>query len=91
MLFEDEEECYRHLSSISKKTYTGNRGFNIHITVIRLVKILSAFIFHLKLGSGVGCNGTFDGFLCWEALSANTTITIKCPEFKGVFDPSSSL
>nr|QVK45900.1 G protein-coupled receptor [Proales similis] len=35
---------------------------------------------------GYGCNGTFDGFVCWPAIEANSTITIPCPEFKGFFD-----
>jgi hypothetical protein len=38
---------------------------------------------------GLGCNGTFDKVICWEAVAANTTVKVPCPNFKGVFDPES--
>ena len=37
----------------------------------------------------IGCNGTFDKVICWEAVKANTTVVVPCPNFKGVLDPNS--
>jgi PDF receptor len=43
-------------------------------------------------GSSVsGCNGTFDGVLCWNATKANTTAIVQCPIFNGLFDSTKFL
>ena len=38
---------------------------------------------------GLGCDGTFDELLCWEATAANTSLSQKCPEFEGMLDSTS--
>ena len=38
-----------------------------------------------------GCNGTFDGVLCWNATEANTTAIVHCPIFQGLFDSTKFL
>jgi hypothetical protein len=42
-------------------------------------------------GNSTGCNGTFDGVICWEAAAAGATVKIQCPQFEGVFDTTSKL
>ena len=44
-----------------------------------------------KYGTKSGCDGTFDGVLCWNATEANTTTVIPCPVFKGLFDTTKFL
>lgn len=39
----------------------------------------------------IGCNGTFDHVLCFEATPANKTLSMPCPQMAGVFDVSKTL
>ena len=38
-----------------------------------------------------GCNGTFDGILCFKGINANTTLSVPCPNIPGVFDTTKQL
>jgi PDF receptor len=58
-----------------------------------LVKVNQiAYKSETNTGSSVsGCNGTFDGVLCWNATKANTTAIVQCPIFNGLFDSTKFL
>lgn len=52
---------------------------------------INKLVFQSNDSTTIGCNGTFDKVICWEAVKADTTVLVQCPNIKGVFDPNKLL
>lgn len=89
MLFKNREACLEHLVEIGKFAYKGTQTNIFQLLINSIFQSISP-----NKGnddSEIGCNGTFDSLLCWEAMPANTTVTIQCPEIVGLFDHTSNI
>lgn len=89
MLFKNREACLEHLVEIGKFQYKGTQT-NTYISAANKLHFQSITSNKGNDDSEIGCNGTFDSLLCWEAIPANTTVTIQCPEIVGLFDHTSN-
>ncbi|CAG9540703.1 unnamed protein product [Cercopithifilaria johnstoni] len=67
--------------------------YNRATTMDECIKALERSSLPIFPGSSDGslwCNATFDTVLCWPAVPANSSITVRCPPLKGL-DPTKNI
>ncbi|XP_031635133.1 PDF receptor isoform X2 [Contarinia nasturtii] len=73
------------VSTVTISTITNATEFT-HYSLVNATSEICAALFEDKIPSisGLYCNFTFDGFLCWPPTLANATVQQQCPQCNGL-------
>ncbi|VBB33266.1 unnamed protein product, partial [Acanthocheilonema viteae] len=75
--------------NVNKLVQIDGLEYNRAETMDQCIKVLeqsSLPTFPDRSDGSLWCNATFDTVLCWPAVPANSSITVRCPPLKGL-DP----